>query len=678
MGNSYGITTYAAEISQPERPGKETGIFRSVESLRKLLDCPVEVPTSWHTLCNTAAKFPKHKALGARKHDAMGVAGEYEWTDYTELHLSAAKIGSYLIQEELCPVNNYDKEIHCDKAKNIRVLGVFMPNSPEWFMSEYGCASQNITLVPLYDTLGEESLNYIIELVKLSTIVISNATFKSAVKAAAASKGMVKNLIKVDTVTEEHLEEAAQAGVKLIKLSDVLSTPAALAPNPSNDPEAVNTLCFTSGTTGMPKGVILSHRNLVACSYATNTYGPLSKGEELEIHCEDCHMSYLPLAHVFERLVCSMLIMAGGSIGCYSGNMLTLMDDVAELNPSVFVSVPRLFNRINDRITAGIDEKSILIQSLFSWGLNSKISRFRTSATTTSTVWDTVVFGRFKGLLGKRLRMMISGGAPLDPKVHERIQACFCAPLLQGYGMSETMGPSFLCSSSDTVVGHVGGVYPSVEFKLESVPELGYSVDAEVPEGELLLRGHSIATGYFCNPEANKSHFNNGWLHTGDICALLPSNGIKIIDRKKNLFKLAQGEYVAPEKVENSLGLSQYVNQIFVHGNSTESFLVAIVVVDKNRTLAWGANNNSMDDFASICKEKEFRKEVLRDLATIGTEGGLMGFEKPKNLTCIPDEFTVANDLLTPTSKLKRAIAQKYFDTEIETMYREGVLPLNN
>jgi len=673
MGNSYGITTYAAEICQSERPSKETGIFRSVESLRKLLDCPTDIKTSWDMVCKTQSRFPKHNALGTRKHDAMGVPGDYEWTSYTEMRESAEKVGSYLIQNNLCPVNTYEKEMDTELAKSMRVLGVFMPNRPEWFITEYGCASQNICLVPLYDTLGEESMNFIADLVKLSVIVISNVTFKSAISAVKASNGRIKTLIKVDAVNEEHMDEAAKCGVEIIKFSDIMATPASLPPNPSNNPDSINTLCFTSGTTGMPKGVILTHRNLVACAHATNMYGPLSKGEELEIGSEDCHMSYLPLAHVFERLVCGICIMVGASIGCYSGNMLTLMDDIPVLNPTVFVSVPRLFNRINDRISAGIDEKSLLIQSLFSWGLNSKISRFRTSASTTSTVWDTVVFGRFKGLLGKRLRLMISGGAPLDPKVHERIQACFCAPLLQGYGMSETMGPSFLCSSSDTVVGHVGGVYPTVEFKLESVPELGYSVDAEVPEGELLLRGSSIASGYFCNAEANESHFDNGWLHTGDICALLPSNGIKIIDRKKNLFKLAQGEYVAPEKVENSLGLSPYVNQIFVHGNTTESFLVAVVVVDKNKTLAWGSNH-SMDDFPTICKEKEFRKEVLRNLAIIGTEGGLMGFEKPKNIVCIPDEFTVANDLLTPTSKLKRAIAQKFFENEIETMYREGVL----
>eukprot|EP00915_Cephaloidophora_sp_WS-2016_P003762 GHVH01005046.1.p1 GENE.GHVH01005046.1~~GHVH01005046.1.p1 ORF type:complete len:677 (+),score=89.98 GHVH01005046.1:111-2141(+) len=676
MGNTICVSKYAAEISAPSDPSKETGVFRSIEALKKLVDIPKGLNNSWDLFQRSVKAHGECEMLGHRKLDAAGNAGAYEWLTYDEVSTAARSAGAFLRSHDLCPLNSFEDESF-PTAREMRCIGLFLTNRPEWFITEYACASQNIAIVPLYETLGSESMNYIVDLTKLSTIVVSKATFSTAIKAASHCE-LLRNFVLVDALSLEQEAEAAEAGVNVYRWEDVISAESTGECDAPTNPDAINTLCFTSGTTGMPKGVIVTHRNVVACSYSTSIHGPLSSGEMLGIDHNDVHISYLPLAHVFERLVCSVVVSVAGHIGCYSGNMLKLMDDVAALNPTVFISVPRLFNRINDKISAGVDQKGVLLQSLFEWGLNSKITKFRNSATTTSAVWDTVVFGRFKGLLGNRLRFMVSGGAPLDPKVHERIQACFCAPLLQGYGMSETFGPSFLCSDSDTVLGHVGGVYPSVEFKLESVPELGYMANESVPKGELLIRGNSITSGYFRNPKANEEHFKDGWLHTGDICALLPSNGVKIIDRKKNLFKLAQGEYVAPEKVENTLGNSPYVNQIFVHGDSTQSFLVAVVVADHDKARMWASSRSpGLTDVNEIVKMPEFKAELLSDLAVTATSSGLQGFEKIKNCLILANEFTVENNLLTPTSKLKRAIAKKHFADELDALYAEGIIKFN-
>lgn len=171
--------------------------------------------------------------------------------------------------------------------------------------------------------------------------------------------------------------------------------------------------------------------------------------------------------------------------------------------------------------------------------------------------------------MGNKLRFMISGGAPLDAVVQEHMKVLFCAPLLEGYGLTETFGPAFLANSKDPVAGHVGGVLPCNEFRLRSVPEMAYNITDTPPRGEILIRGKSITVGYFRDVEETAAAIDaEGWLITGDIAVLLPSGGIKIIDRKKNIFKLAQGEYVAPEKIEGVYSQAPLISQVFVFGYS--------------------------------------------------------------------------------------------------------------
>ncbi|CDJ66365.1 long-chain fatty acid CoA ligase, putative [Eimeria necatrix] len=338
------------------------------------------------------------------------------------------------------------------------------------------------------------------------------------------------------------------------------------------------------------------------------------------------------------------------------------------------VSVPRLFQRIEARVTSSLQGKSFVARSLFNQALAAKIRRLRSSGIPQHPFWDKVVFDKFKNLMGGRVRIMLTGSAPLDPHTLERMRAFFCCWIVEGYGMTETMGASFLTwNVYDNNPGQIGGVLPSLEFCLLDVSETmnKYSIKDEIPKGELCVRGSTVSAGYFRNAQETRAAIDqDGWLHTGDIAALLPNGGVQIIDRKKNIFKLAQGEYVAPEKVETVYMQSRFVAQCFVFGFSSETSLVAIVVPDQEQTLRWlqevrGADVADSRPFEEWVKDPAVQKAVYDDMQQVGKVQGLKGFELARKIHLHSEQFTVENGLLTPTFKLKRHYAQEVSDFHV-------------
>eukprot|EP01069_Polyplicarium_translucidae_P008500 Polyplicarium_translucidae@DN3228_c0_g2_i1.p1 len=256
-------------------------------------------------------------------------------------------------------------------------------------------------------------------------------------------------------------------------------------------------------------------------------------------------------------------------------------------------------------------------------GMKTKISNVTTSGTCTHRLWDMIVFSKTKALLGGRVRILVSGGAPLDAEVECRMSALFCCPMVEGFGMTETMGGSFITRPDDPVKGHVGGVVPNQEFRLESVPDMNYKVTQNPPCGELCVRGPAVTPGYFQNTAATAEALDSEkWLHTGDIACILPNGSVKIIDRKKNIFKLSQGEYVAPERVEAACQQAIIVAQAFVYGHSSKTSVVAIVVPDEDASRRWLAahdEKNVPDESAAkvlqeVCRRDDFFQHVKEQM----------------------------------------------------------------
>ena len=347
--------------------------------------------------------------------------------------------------------------------------------------------------------------------------------------------------------------------------------------------DTVYTICYTSGTTGMPKGAVLTQGNF------TSNIGGINKFDGVfTFYPDDVYISYLPLAHVFERYIMTSCLAYTVAYGFFGGDVLKLKDDLAELKPTVFVSVPRLFTRFYDVMQSKINELTGMKRTLTDWGIQKKLYNLENYARYNHTFYDALIFSKFREFLGGRVRHMITGSAPISKEILNFLKIAFCCPINEGYGQTECAAAASLTWSQDPTNGHVGAPYPSCEFKLVDVPEMKYTSDDtdkdgnSLPRGEICYRGNNVFKGYFGMKEATRETIDeDGWVHTGDVGIILSSGVIKIIDRKKNIFKLSQGEYIIPDKIENKLTQSLHIMQIFVYGDSLQNNLVAIIVPEK-------------------------------------------------------------------------------------------------
>eukprot|EP00831_Metopus_contortus_P048747 TRINITY_DN3989_c0_g1_i3.p2 TRINITY_DN3989_c0_g1~~TRINITY_DN3989_c0_g1_i3.p2 ORF type:complete len:318 (-),score=68.19 TRINITY_DN3989_c0_g1_i3:102-1055(-) len=282
--------------------------------------------------------------------------------------------------------------------------------------------------------------------------------------------------------------------------------------------------------------------------------------------------------------------------------------------------------------------------------------------------------------LGGQIKVLVSAAAPIEPSILEMMKLMFSVPFMQGYGQSETAGSISLSYSDDNVSGSVGPPNMCNEVKVVDVPEMKYfSTDLTngkpTPRGELCVRGLNVTKRYFKDPERTKETIDEqGWMHTGDIAVLMTQGLIRIIDRKKNIFKLQQGEYIAPEKIENILVNSKFVLQVFVYGDSFQTYIVAVVVPKKEAVVEWAKEQNIEKSYEELCMLSELNKVILADILEESKKGKLMGFEMIKNIIVTPTPFSIENGTLTPTFKIKRNEAKEMYKAEIDNLYKEPLI----
>ena len=316
-------------------------------------------------------------------------------------------------------------------------------------------------------------------------------------------------------------------------------------------------------------------------------------------------------------------------------------------------------------------------KKMANWAIKKKLNKLKNKGNPKHSLCDKLVFNKFKAAIGGNVRFMLTGSAPISKDVINFLKIAFCCPFYEGYGQTETAGGSCLTFSEDGESGHVGGVLPQHELKLVDVPEMDYrSTDKDengnpFPRGEICFKGYSNFKGYFKLPDKTAETIDDdGWIHTGDIGAILYNGALKIIDRKKNIFKLAQGEYIAPEKLENQYNKIDVVKQLFIYGDSLQSNLVAIIVPEDDEVKKVAEEKKiEISDLDEFYKSKEWLDIITEKFNAVKKESKFTGLEIPKKYYFTRDEFTQENGLLTPTMKVKRGDARDKYLEQIREMY---------
>ncbi|ORX55841.1 acetyl-CoA synthetase-like protein [Piromyces finnis] len=643
--------------------GKPRRIFVS-EDWDTLYGEPIGVNSLLDNLELTVKKSPNNRFLGSRQKNEDGTFGEYEWQTYSEFYEHVKRYGAY-----------FNKKLNIQKGSFIGIIGI---NSLQWAYTMFGTFYNNGTIVPLYDTLGITSLEMIIEQTEMNMIASSAEKIK-LLASIPNFKTNIKTLIAFTQPSDEDMSILKELGVNVITLEDIekeVEADASFKTDPI-EPELEDTalICYTSGTTGKPKGVVLTHRNMLC--FVGSVYLVILSKQLYQFDETDCYISYLPLAHVFEQAIFHSFVFLSARIGFYTGSVKNVMSDINALKPTCFITVPRLLNRVYGVVNKTIATKPAIVRFLFNWACKSKM-RGLTKGKLTHWLWDGLVFKSIREKLGGEIKVMLVGSAPLSSDVMDFMRISFSCEIFEGYGSTETVGCISLTRRNETEAGNNGVPWPCCEIKLRDIPEMNYtSEDKPFPRGEIMVKGPNVFKEYYKMPEVTAdTKDEEGWCHTGDIGMWDEKGRLKIIDRVKNIFKLAQGEYVAPEKIENVLINHELVEQAFVHGESLQNSLVGVIVPDEPEIRQYALNTLQVAEadtmpLKDLYSNPELKKAMLTELDKHCRANDLKGFECLRNIVFETEPFSTENNLLTPVFKLKRNVAIKKYRKAIDQMYLE-------
>uniref|UniRef100_A0A8C9ZQF2 Arachidonate--CoA ligase n=1 Tax=Sander lucioperca TaxID=283035 RepID=A0A8C9ZQF2_SANLU len=590
----------------------------------------------------------------------------YEWMSYREVLERTENLGSAFLHKG----HSKTTDPH---------IGIFSQNRPEWTIGELACYTYSLVAVPLYDTLGTEAIGYIIDLASISTLVCDVVDKVNLVLDCVKDrKHSVKTIVLIETPSAELVDRCQQAGIHILSLQEM----------EGGGGTHINTdcvpflpvcvcacvcvcVCFPVCLSGSCPSVCVC---TTVCPPSVCLYSCICVWFQVccPLFCSDVHLSFLPLAHMFERVVQNpcvtnlsfitysvMVTLNGARIGFFQGDIRLLSDDLNTLKPTVFPVVPRLLNRMYDKANTSLK------RWLLGFAYRRKEAEIRKGIVRRDSIWDRLIFRKVQASLGGRVRLMLTGAAPISPAVLTFLRAAVGCQFYEGYGQTECTAGCTMTMPGEWNAGHVGAPLPCNSLKLVDVPEMNYL--AANGEGEVCVKGPNVFQGYLKDPEKTAEAIDaDGWLHTGDVGKWLPNGTLKIVDRKKHIFKLAQGEYIAPEKIENIYMRSDAVAQVFVHGDSLQACLVAVVVPDPDFLCGWIKRTLGLKaSYQELC----VKAAILKDMVQLGKNGGLKSFEQVRAICIHTELFSIENGLLTPTMKAKRNEMRQYFRSQIDELY---------
>ncbi|KAL3309071.1 hypothetical protein Ciccas_012387 [Cichlidogyrus casuarinus] len=567
-------------------------------------------------------------------------------------------------------------------------MGIYSANCVEWMGAHFGMLFYSNVAVPIYNTLGEAAIVHIVKLTEMKLCVCFDETKASylldiLLKSTNDSTCVLKNLVLMRSQSAEKLKQLKDKYPSfnfctMTEVRDAGRQNPLPYQFPSDDSKYV--INFTSGTTGIPKGVIITCGMIKYISRSCFGFRKSDMNSEHSVEedlrwtqrrsPEDLYFSFLPLAHVLEQAVMYTCLMNGVKIAFFSGDITKLMEEISIVRPTMMALVPRLLIRIYDAAMEKFAAARIP-KFLINWAISSKLESTKAFGTPIrNTIWDRLFFGRLQQTLGGRLRFALTGSSACPKDVLDFARASFGAIIHQGYGSTETGGAVCLTLSNDTDALHTGPIIAGAQVKLGDVPDMDLfpSRDPKLQRGEVLVKSPGCTRGYYKAPDKTRELFDSeGWLKTGDVGEWDEFGNLRIVDRCKNLFKLSQGEYVAPEKVEGVYATCPLVVQSFLDGRSESSYAIALVHPNLERLAARIGNPGTTME--AICNNPEATKLVLNELDTLGRSKGLSGFELAKKIKLITEPFTVENGLVTATLKPIRAKIREHFAKEIDVLY---------
>ncbi len=532
-------------------------------------------------------------------------------------------------------------------------VAILSENRPGWYLADMAILNLGAINVPLYPSLPPNQIEYILNNCSAKAIVVSNMLQLGKIISIWQNLPELCLVVVMNRLEESiedviDLNQAKEEGKKMLE-----EKPWFLETAPV-EPDDVATIIYTSGTTGLPKGVMLTHRNI--CENVK------SSSKIIRLDESDCGLSFLPLSHAYERTGGSYLLFSCGASIYLAESVETISLNMTEARPTIMFTVPRLFDRIKMSILKQIAAESSLKKKVFNWALSTgeKYHRELNSKGTASTfltfqhsLAQKLVYHKIKTKLGGRLRYFVSGGAALPQKIGEFFQA-LDINILEGFGLTETSPITNVNRPEKIKYGTVGPTVDNVQLRIAE-------------DGEILFKGQNVMKGYWKDEEATRQVIKDGWFYTGDIGEVDKDGYLKITDRKKHIIVTSGGKNIAPMPIENLITDSPFVDQVIIIGEK-RPFLIALIVPEFNKLKEFAAAEGiQVTSNKELIQHKSVQQIFEKLMRTVSRQ--LATHEKVRKFLLVDDAFTIENGNMTPTLKLKRKEIIARYATEINTVY---------
>lgn len=647
------------------------------------------VITAWEGISTLAELFEQSckqhrnkRLLGTRRLIARETEKSEDGRSFEKLHLGDYEWLSYgQVFEAVCNFASGLTQLGHNREERV---AIFADTREEWFIALQGCFRRNVTVVTMYASLGEEALCHSLNETEVTTVICGHKEMKKILDISGQLDTVKRIICMDDEIPSNDLLIERSSSWTITSFSDVEKL-GRENPVDADLPLSADiaVIMYTSGSTGLPKGVMMTHGNVLATISAVMTIVP-GLGDK------DVYLAYLPLAHILELAAENVISAVGSSIGY--GSPLTLTDtsskikrgtkgDASMLRPTLMTAVPAILDRVRDGVRKKVDTTGGLSKKLFDLAYARRLSAMNGSWFGAwgleRLLWNFLVFRKVRAILGGHIRFVLSGGAPLSGDTQRFINICMGAPIGQGYGLTETCAGGTFSEYDDSSVGRVGAPLPCSFIKLIDWREGGYlTSDSPMSRGEIVIGGPNVTVGYFKNEVKTKEVYKVDergmrWFYTGDVGQFHSDGCLEIIDRKKDIVKLQHGEYVSLGKVEAALMISPYVDNIMLHADSFRSYCVALVLASQPTVEGWALKQGiAFVDFADLCQKEETVKEVHGSLVKAAKQARLEKFEIPTRIKLLSEPWTPESGLVTAALKIKRDTIRKAFSEDLAQLYR--------